>query len=263
MAEFLEVAIAAARAGGQVLRDLLPGERAIATKGSGVELVTDADRKAEEAVVACIRAQFPDDAILSEERGAEPGRSPYRWIVDPLDGTTNYTHRLPIFCVSVAVEAGGRPLAGAVYDPTRDELFAARRGGGATLNGRRLRVSEEGDLEAALLVTGFGYDVRTNPRNNLRQFADLSRRARGVRRLGSAALDLCYVAAGRLDGYWELTIKVWDVAAGALLVEEAGGRMSRVNGAPYDVFCGEVVATNGRIHGALLAALRESLAASP
>jgi myo-inositol-1(or 4)-monophosphatase len=261
MAEFLDVAISAARAGGQVLRDLLPAERDIATKGTGIELVTDADRKAEEAIVACIRSQFPEDAILSEERGEEPGRSPYRWIIDPLDGTTNYAHRLPIFCVSVAVETGGQVLAGAVYDPTRDELFAARRGRGATLNGRRLIVSAEGNLEAALLVTGFGYDLRTNPRNNLRQFADLSRRARGVRRLGSAALDLCYVAAGRLDGYWELTIKVWDVAAGALLVEEAGGRMSRVNGAPYEIFCGEVVATNGRIHGALVAALRASLRA--
>lgn len=259
MAERLDVAIAAARAGGRVLRDLLPARRVIATKQSGIDLVTDADGQAEEAIVACIRSHFPDDAILAEERGAEAGRSAYRWIIDPLDGTTNYAHRLPLFCVSVAVEAGGHVLAGAVVDPTRDETFAARRGRGASLNGERLRVSEEEDLGAALLVTGFGYDIRTNPRNNLRQFADLSRRARAVRRLGSAALDLCYVAAGRLDGYWELTTGAWDVAAGALLVQEAGGRVTRLDGGAHDLFGGEIVATNGKIHGALVAALRDSL----
>lgn len=261
MAEFLDVAIAAARAGGRVLQDLLPEERAIATKGTRIDLVTDADRRAEDAIVACIRSHFPEDAILSEERGPEPGRSPYRWIIDPLDGTTNYAHRFPIYCVSVAVEAGGQVLAGAVYDPSRDELFAARPGQGATLNGRRLRVSSEADLGAALLATGFGYDIGMNPRNNLKQFADLYRRARAVRRTGSAALDLAYVAAGRLEGYWELTIAPWDVAAGSLLVEEAGGRMSRVDGGHYDILCGELVATNGRIHGALVAALQESLRA--
>lgn len=262
MAELLEVAVAAARAGGQVLQDLLPAQRAIAFKRTGIDLVTDADRRAEEAVVQCIRSRCPDDAILSEERGAEAGRSPYRWIIDPLDGTTNYAHRFPIYCVSVAVEAGGQVLAGAVYDPTRDELFAASRGAGATLNGRPIHVSEEADLGSALLATGFPYDIRTRRRNNLQQFADLSRRARAVRRPGSAALDLCYVAAGRLDGYWELTIGPWDVAAGALLVEEAGGRLSRLDGSPYDIFAGEVVATNGPIHPALVAALQESLAAT-
>src|SRR5574341_333981 len=152
MAEVFEVAIAAARAGGKVLQELLPAARAIAFKGSAIDLVTDADRQAEEAVMACIRSHFPDDAILSEERGAEAGRSPYRWIIDPLDGTTNYAHRFPIYCVSVAVEAGGQVLAGAVYDPTRDEMFAAGRGRGATLNGQRLRVSEERELGAALLA---------------------------------------------------------------------------------------------------------------
>lgn len=261
MAEFLDVAIAAARAGGKVLQDLLPGDRAIATKETRIDLVTDADRQAEDAIVACLRSHFPDDAILSEERGAEAGRSPYRWIIDPLDGTTNYAHRFPVYAVSVAVEASGQVLAGALYDPTRDELFAARRGMGAGLNGHRLRVSREADLEAALLATGFGYDIQTNPRNNLKQFADLYRRARAVRRTGSAALDLAYVAAGRLEGYWELTIAPWDVAAGSLLVEEAGGRMSRVNGSAYDIFCGELVASNGKIHGALVAALQESLRA--
>lgn len=262
MAKFIDIALAAARAGGKVLQDLLPADRAITFKQSGIDLVTDADRQAEEAIVTCIRSHCPDDTILSEERGAEMGRSPYRWIVDPLDGTTNYTHRFPIYCVSVAVEAGGEVLAGAVYDPTRDEMFAAQRGRGARLNGHRLHVSTESDLEAALLATGFPYDIRTRERNNLKQFADLSRRARAVRRPGSAALDLCYVAAGRLDGYWELSIGAWDVAAGALIVEEAGGRLSRVNGAPYDILCGEVVASNGRIHATLLAALQESLAAT-
>ena len=263
MAELLEVAIAAARAGGRVLQDLLPAERAITTKGTGIDLVTDADRQAEEAVVACIRSHFPDDAILSEERGAEAGRSSYRWIIDPLDGTTNYAHRFPIYCVSVAVETGGQVLAGVVYDPTRDEMFAARRGMGATLNAQRLRASEEADLGDALLGTGFPYDIRTNPRNNLKPFADLCRRARAVRRPGSAALDLCYVAAGRLDGFWEFSLGPWDMAAGAIIVEEAGGRVSRADGGAFDIFCGEVVATNGKIHGALVGALRESLATPP
>ena len=263
MRELLDVAMAAAHAGGRVLQDLLPAERAIATKRTRTDLVTDADREAEAAIVACIRSHFPDDAILSEERGAEPGRSGYRWIIDPLDGTTNYAHRFPIYCVSVAVEAGGQVLAGAVYDPTRDEMFAARRGVGASLNGQRVRVSEVGDLGEALLATGFPYDIRTNPRNNLQQFVDLSRRARAVRRPGSAALDLCYVGAGRLDGYWDLSTGAWDVAAGALIVEEAGGQVSRVTGGAYDIFCGELVASNGRIHAALVAALRESLATPP
>ena len=261
MPELLDVAIAAARAGGKVLQDLLPGQRAIATKHTGIDLVTDADGQAEGAIVACIRSHFPDDAILAEERGAEAGRSPYRWIIDPLDGTTNYAHRFPIYCVSVAVETGGQVLAGAVVDPTRDETFAARRGMGASLNGLRLRVSAEGDLGDALLGTGFPYDIRTNPRNNLKQFADLCRQARAVRRPGSAALDLCYVAAGRLDGFWELSLAPWDMAAGALIVEEAGGRVSRADGGAFEICCGEVVATNGKIHGALVAALRESLRA--
>jgi myo-inositol-1(or 4)-monophosphatase len=259
MPEFLEVASAAAREGGRVLQNLLPARREIATKQGQTDLVTDADRRAEAAVIACIRSHFPDDAVLSEEKGDTPGRSPYRWVVDPLDGTTNYAHRFPIYAVSVAVEAGGQVLAGAVYDPTRDEMFAAQRGMGATLNGQRIRVSDVADLGAALLATGFAYDFRTNPRNNLKQFADLSHRAHAVRRPGSAALDLCYVAAGRLEGYWELSIRAWDAAAGSLIVEEAGGRMSRVNGGPYDIYCDELVASNGRVHPALVAALRDSL----
>jgi len=252
--------MAAARAGGAVLQDLLHRDRTVAYKQNVSDLVTDADRQAEAAVVGCIRAHFPDDAILAEERGAEVGRSPYRWIVDPLDGTTNYAHRFPIYCVSVAVETGGQVLAGAVYDPTRDEMFAARRGMGATLNGQRIRVSDVPDLDRALLATGFSYDLRTNPRNNLQQFADLSHQARAVRRPGSAAVDLCYVAAGRLDGFWELHIQPWDMAAGALIVEEAGGRMSRLDGGVHSIYCGELVASNGTIHAALLAALRDSLA---
>ena len=260
MAELLEVAIAAARAGGGVLRDLLHARRTVAYKQSGIDLVTDADRRAEEAVVNCVRSHYPDDAILSEERGAGAGRSPFRWIIDPLDGTTNYAHRFPFYAVSVAVESGGQVLAGAVYEPTRDETFAARRGMGATLNGRRIHVSDVAELGEALLATGFAYDLKTNPRNNLKQFADLSHLARAVRRPGSAAVDLCYVAAGRLDGYWELRIQAWDMAAGGLIVEEAGGRMSRVDGGPHDPFCGELVATNGAIHAALVGALRTSLA---
>ncbi|HEY8486306.1 MAG TPA: inositol monophosphatase family protein [Limnochordales bacterium] len=223
-----------------------------------VDLVTEGDRRSEEQIVAALRARFPEDAVLAEERGAVGGASPYRWLIDPLDGTTNYAHGFPVFAVSVAVERDGQVLAGAVYEPVADRLYVAGRGHGAHRNGRRLRVSSVGELELSLLATGFAYNLRQSDETNLDHFANFSRRAQGIRRLGAAALDLCWVAEGWFDGFWEYRLHPWDVAAGMLVVEEAGGRVSDFWGQPLrlDGPTVDIVASNGRIHEAMLQVLR-------
>jgi myo-inositol-1(or 4)-monophosphatase len=251
------VAIDAARAAGRLLRDELSGARHIAYKGSPTNLVTEMDQRAEALILERIRRAFPDDAILAEEQGAATGRSGRRWIVDPLDGTTNYAHGLPLFGVSIALESARRLVLGVVYDPARDELFVAERGGGATLNDAPIRVSATGALEQSLLVTGFPYNIRETADTNLAEYAAFSLRARAVRRLGSAVIDLAYVACGRFDGYWELRLGAWDVAAGAVLVEEAGGRITGIDGGALDVDAPTLLATNGMIHDAMLEALKE------
>jgi myo-inositol-1(or 4)-monophosphatase len=229
-----------ARLAGRVLAERFLGERTIEYKG-GIDLVTDADRAAEEAVLGFIRQRYPGHAVLAEESGASQG-SGLRWIVDPLDGTTNYSHQVPHFCVSVGVEGPDGLLAGAIYDPMLDELFSAARGEGATLNGRPLRASGTTELSRALLCTGFPYDVHQRPEGPLGLLRRFIVRAQGMRRTGSAALDLAYVAAGRFDGFFEFGLKPWDVAAGALLVMEAGGTMVRIDGAPFQVGHGDVLA---------------------
>jgi myo-inositol-1(or 4)-monophosphatase len=195
--------------------------------------------------------------VLAEERGAQAGRSNRRWIIDPVDGTTNYAHGLPLYCVSIALEVAGRVELGVAYDPSHDELFVAERGAGAVCNDVPLSVSSAPTLQASLLATGFPYDVRTNPDNNVKEYAAFSLRARGVRRLGSAVLYLAWVAAGRFDGYWELRLGAWDVAAAGLMVEEAGGRLTSLTGGPIELERPTVVASNGRIHDEMLALLRE------
>ena len=259
------VAIEAARAAGHLLRGELLGARRVSYKGSPTNLVTEMDARAETLIVERLHARFPDDAILAEERGTEAGRSGRRWIIDPLDGTTNYAHGLPIFAVSIALEAEGQVRLGVVYDPNLDELFVAEQGAGASLNDAPLAVSSTAILDESLLATGFPYDVRETPDNNLNEYAAFCLRARGVRRMGSAVIYLAYVAAGRLDGYWELRLGPWDVAAGALLVEEAGGRVTDLKGGALDLDAPAVVATNGRIHEAMLAILQSvrTGAASP
>ena len=249
----LHLAIDIARRAGAGLRDGL-GRSSVRSKGS-LEILTEHDLASEQLIVDAIMTTFPGDAILAEEGGARPGED-WTWLVDPLDGTTNFAHGLPIFSVSIAGRRQGTLEFAVVYDPTRDELFQAERGHGGWVNDRSLRCSSAGQLDESLLVTGFPYDLRENPDNNLDRFAFLSRQARAVRRLGSAALDLAYVAAGRFDGYWELRLSPWDMAAGMLLVEEAGGKVTRIDGSP-DPFRppASIVATNGRIHGALLEAL--------
>jgi myo-inositol-1(or 4)-monophosphatase len=251
------VAVEVARAAGDLLRRELTGARRIEFKGSPTNLVTEMDARAEALIVDRLLAAFPDDAVLAEERGAQAGRSGRRWIIDPVDGTTNYAHGLPLYCVSIALEVAGRVELGVAYDPSHDELFVAERGAGAFCNDARLSVSSAATLETSLLATGFPYDVRTNADNNVKEYGAFSLRARGVRRLGSAVLYLAWVAAGRFDGYWELRLGAWDVAAAGLMVEEAGGRLTSLTGGPIDLARPTVVASNGRIHEEMLAVLRE------
>jgi myo-inositol-1(or 4)-monophosphatase len=231
-----------ARLAGRVLAERFLGERTIEFKGGyGSDLVTDADRAAEETVLGFLRQRYPGHAILAEESGASRGTG-LRWVVDPLDGTTNYAHRVPHFCVSVGVDGPDGVLAGAIYNPMLDELFSAARGEGATLNGRPLRASGTTELGQALLCTGFPYDVHQRPEGPVGLLRRFIVRAQGMRRTGSAALDLAYVAAGRFDGFFEFGLKPWDVAAGSLLVQEAGGTMVRIDGAPFQVGIGDVLA---------------------
>jgi myo-inositol-1(or 4)-monophosphatase len=244
---------ALARDAGALLCERLDEVREVTEKRPH-DLVTDADRAAEALILRGIRAAFPSAAILGEESGAHAGSGDERFIVDPLDGTTNYAHRYPVFCVSIAYERAGRVEAGAIYAPMLDELFAARRGGGATRNGEPVRVSAVASVSAALVCTGF------NPAGyarNGKYFAHLSDRAQGVRRDGSAALDLAYVAAGRFDAFWEWDLKPWDVAAGALLIEEAGGRAGAIAGGPLALSGGSILASNGALHAEMERLLAE------
>jgi myo-inositol-1(or 4)-monophosphatase len=215
------------------------------------------DLECERMARALLAERFPDHEILAEELGETSGqqRSPYRWVFDPLDGTTNYAHGLPIFCSSLALEIDGRSAVAAIYDPTRRELFTAERGMGARVNGDPLQVSGTTTLIDALLVTGFPYDVHRGAGDLVDLFGEFLARARAVRRLGSAALDLCYVAAGRLDGFWEQHLKPWDVAAGALILEEAGGRITGIDGTPFDAAAGHLVASNGALHDHMVAVI--------
>ena len=256
----LNFAIQTAREAGRVLVEKFG--RAIEVKSKGdIDLVTEADLAAERLIVERVRSYFPRHALLTEEAGALVAvggqDAEYKWIVDPLDGTTNYAHGYPAFCVSIALEHEGRRLVGVVYDPLRDEMFAAERGGGATLNGRTIRASSRGELNSALVCTGFPYDVRERS-DFARHFRAFIMQAQSVRRDGAAALDLAYVAAGRFDAFYEEGLRPWDVAAGVLLVEEAGGRVTHYDGTPFDHYRPPIAATNGLLHEAVLRVLQQS-----
>jgi myo-inositol-1(or 4)-monophosphatase len=250
-----QVAIDAALAAGRLIREQFGRVQAVELKGER-DLVTAVDRAAEALIVEQLRAAFPEHAIHAEEgTGGEQGAADHCWFVDPLDGTTNYAHGYPFFAVSVAYAEQGTVRVGVVYDPLREELFTAAEGAGAYLNGQRLRVSATTRLQRSLLISGFPYDRADMPRA-LRLWTALLPLAQGLRRDGAAALDLCYVAAGRADGFWERHLQPWDLAAGALIVREAGGQVTDFRGAALDLQGGEVVATNGRIHAELVAALQ-------
>ncbi|MBI5565586.1 MAG: inositol monophosphatase [Chloroflexi bacterium] len=252
-----EFATDTAREAGALLRDYY--QRGVTAEYKGeIDLVTEADRASERLILDRIRAAYPDHAILSEENGANHQTSRYRWIADPLDGTTNFAHGFPAFCVTLALLVDDTLELGVTYDPLRDELFAARRGRGARLNDRVIHVSKTPLLDRALLCTGFPYDRRTNPLNNTQQFEAFLRQSQAVLRVGSAALDLAYVACGRLDGFWEFRLNAWDMAAGVLLVNEAGGHTSEPDGSPVRQWSGRVVASNSLFHAEMIDVLAQS-----
>lgn len=257
MKEFLSVAREAALRAGTLLRENAGRPREISYKGE-INLVTEMDRRSERAVVEVLRAAFPDHGILAEEEARIEGVSSYRWVIDPLDGTTNYAHGYPNFAVSIALERSDEVIAGVVYDPLRDELFSAEKGAGAALNGRPIRVSAADSLIRSLLATGFPYDRAMSEKNNLNYFRELLMASQEVRRSGSASLDLCSVAAGRLDGYWELKLHPWDVAAGSLIVREAGGMVSDFSGTRFSIHDKEILASNGRIHAQMLSVINKA-----
>jgi len=255
----LETAMTAARLAGGIQRDYAGKSFGVSSKKTRSDLVTEVDIKCEEAIIAAIRKVFPDHDALAEEKGEyAAGGSARRWIIDPLDGTVNFAHGFPMYCSSVALEADGAVVAGAVYDPVRDEMFHASLGGGAWLNGAPIHVSAVSHLADSLLATGFPYTIRTEVLNNIPQFTAFSMKAQAIRRPGAAALDLCYVASGRLDGFWEFHLKPWDMAAGALIVREAGGAVTGALGGGFSIYEPAVVASNGLVHGQMIETLEQA-----
>lgn len=254
----LNFAIQTARDAGSLVAERF-GRALRITNKSELDLVTESDLASEKLIIDRIKTYHPRHAILAEESGASSpasteAQNDWRWIIDPLDGTTNYAHGYPTFCVSIGLEHKGRMELGVIYDPMRDELFAAERGEGASLNGRRIHVSTIGHLSTALLCTGFPYDVRERS-EFARHFANFIMNAQGVRRDGAAALDLAYVACGRFDGFWEEGLKPWDVAAGSLLIEEAGGRVSKYDGGALSIYTPPILASNGLVHEQMMRVL--------
>jgi myo-inositol-1(or 4)-monophosphatase len=250
MTSELEAALSAARRAGEVLRAAFGTEHSITYKGE-VDLLTEIDEQAERLIREELLGTFPTYGMLAEEGGELTGEEDVRWIVDPLDGTTNYAHQLPIFCVSIALEWSGEVILGVVHDPIGEETFVAERGRGATLNGGPIKVSDTDELIRALIATGFPYDRAEMP-EALELFGRFAATTQGMRRLGSAALDLCYVASGRIDGYYERGIWPWDLAAGSVIVEEAGGNLTNYRGDVLDLDGREIVASNGRLHPSIM-----------
>jgi len=243
-----------AKEAGQYQRSKLWTPFDVVHKGA-IDLVTDVDKRSEELLVGGFQAAFPDHDFLAEENLYPDRGSSHKWIIDPLDGTTNFAHGFPWFAVSIALEVDGKIVLGVVYHTMMAEMYTAVKGEGAYLNGSRIAVSSRSPLRGSLLATGFPYDSATDPENNFAHFANFQRGCRGIRRAGAAALDLAYVAAGRIDGFWECKLKPWDVAAGQLLVAEAGGRVTGYSGEPYSVYNHRIVASNDLIHGEMLTTL--------
>ena len=257
MKEYIIVARDAALRAGKLLRENLNGSREISYKGE-INLVTEMDRRSERMIVETLSRSFPEHRILAEEETIIENGSEFMWIIDPLDGTTNYAHGYPCFSVSVALERSGVVILGIVYDPMRNELFTAVKGNGAYLNDERVRVSTTEQLIQSLLSTGFPYDRTVSKDNNLNYFSALIMASQEIRRDGSAALDLCAVAAGRFDGFWELKLNPWDVAAGSIIVEEAGGTVTNLSGEAFSVYDKAILASNGKIHRHMVDVLKRA-----
>lgn len=259
--QYLSLAMETAHEAGKILLEEFERPADITYKGE-VDLVTQADRRSEQCIVARLHKYFPEHAIAAEEGSGRESASRFRWHVDPLDGTTNFAHGYPCFCVSIGLAEGDALLAGVVFNPVSNEMFAAARGEGATLNGKKIQVSKINQLAASLLVTGFPARKRhSNP--NIHYYWDFTLRSHGVRRDGSAALDLAAVAAGRFEGFWEFGLKPWDTAAGVLLVEEAGGRVSEFDGSPYRLGASSILATNGLVHEEMMRVAADIAARHP
>lgn len=252
---YLEAAIEVAKIAGKEILAAQSGERKVEYKGE-IDLVTEMDLRAEEIIKEFFASRFPDIAILAEESGLSGSASNMRWIIDPIDGTTSYSHGIPHFAVSIALEQDGILEVGVVYNPPLDECFSAINGEGAYLNGKPIGVSHTKELKRSLLATGFPYDRATSPENNVAEFNAFLMKAQGIRRFGSAALDLCYTAAGRFDGYWEMKLKPWDVAAGILILTEAGGRVTDYQGGDYSIYDRELLSSNGHIHNQMITILK-------
>lgn len=253
--EFLKFAEDASQMAGDMLRQNIDSSREIVYKGA-VNLVTEFDKRSQEIIFSHLSAQFPDHDFLAEEDLCEQRGSEFRWIIDPIDGTTNYAHNFPIFCVSIALEWKSKVVCGVIYDPMRGEMFSAISGKGSFLNGQRILASTTRALDASLLATGFPYDVRESDVNNIDHFANFATRVQAIRRCGSAALDLCYVACGRFDGFWELKLSPWDVASGILIVEESGGHVTDFKGKATNIYGKDLLASNGLIHEQMIQILK-------
>ena len=256
MSEYLDTAIKAAKEAGALLADRFGKHLEIEKKGE-VNLVTDADRDSEKLIKEFILSRHPEHSFKAEEGTKFDKNSRYLWLVDPLDGTTNYAHGFPVYCVSIALIDSSKPIAACIYNPNLDECFTAEKDEGAFLNGHLIKPSHTARLDDALLATGFPYDIRESVENNLHEFASFAIVARAIRRAGSAALDLAYTACGRFDGYWEFKLSPWDIAAGVLIVEEAGGKITNWSGQKCEISKGEVLASNGKIHEEMLGILRK------
>ena len=251
MNEYLAAAEKAARTAGDYLSRRFHDPLKVEKKGD-INLVTEADRESEGIIKKTILKEYPDHRLLAEEGEKSVTDSEYLWVVDPLDGTTNYAHGFPVYCVSIALLKKGEIIASCIFNPNLDECFTGIKGEGAFLNGRSIKVSKEAELGESLLATGFPYDIRESDDDNIKEFTAFAKSARAVRRAGSAALDLAYVACGRFDGFWESKLSPWDLAAGILLVTEAGGKASSFEGGDCDIFTGEALATNGQIHSQMI-----------
>jgi len=242
---------------GSYIRENFRGNFIIEQKGSDTNLVTEVDKNSEKMIIDYLKKNFPDYGIIAEESGNENSNAEYKWLIDPLDGTTNFAHGLPIFSISIGLVKGEEIIAGGIYDIMRDSIYLAEKGAGSYCNNRKIFVSKETSLRKALLVTGFPYDIASNPEKVLDRFNNVIKKSRGVRRLGSAAIDFCYVAEGAFDGYWEVFLNPWDMCAGILIVREAGGKVTNFQGKEMTPFDKRMVASNGLLHKELLNVINE------